>query len=171
MTESSQFEVVGGIAIVRLIGAHTFLQAVRRVTSAIVSAREERVAKLLSDVTQLIGIDPPSIGARNIMVREWALAAQGTVRGAMVARREFIDPQKFGVVVAANFGLIGNVFETEAEAMAWLRELDSRSPVIRALQSCPSRMTGKGRQRPVATGQLRQGNRKQNHDQGSLALG
>ncbi|MEP6634023.1 MAG: hypothetical protein ABJA62_07410 [Luteimonas sp.] len=41
----------------------------------------------------------------------------------MVARRETIDPQKFGVVVASNFGLHTNVFETEAEAMAWIREL------------------------------------------------
>ena len=30
---------------------------------------------------------------------------------------------KFGVVAAANFGLIGNGFTTEAEAMAWLREI------------------------------------------------
>jgi hypothetical protein len=31
-----------------------------------------------------------------------------------------IDPAKFGVTVAANRGLVSNVFTTEAEAVAWL---------------------------------------------------
>jgi len=31
-----------------------------------------------------------------------------------------IDPQKFGVTVALNRGLICDVFTTEAEAIAWL---------------------------------------------------
>jgi hypothetical protein len=38
----------------------------------------------------------------------------------MVARAEMIDPRKFGVTVAANRGLMSDIFTTEAEARAWL---------------------------------------------------
>ena len=38
----------------------------------------------------------------------------------MVARAEMIDPNKFGVTVAANRGLVSNIFTTETEARAWL---------------------------------------------------
>jgi hypothetical protein len=39
----------------------------------------------------------------------------------VVARPEFIDPERFGVVAAANFGLTVQVFEREEDAFAWLR--------------------------------------------------
>ena len=42
----------------------------------------------------------------------------------MVARAEMIDPQKFGVTVAENLGLITDVFTLQAEALAWLRALE-----------------------------------------------
>jgi preprotein translocase subunit YajC len=41
----------------------------------------------------------------------------------MVARAEMIDPKKFGVTVAANSGLVGDVFESEEKALAWLRSV------------------------------------------------
>jgi hypothetical protein len=40
-----------------------------------------------------------------------------------VARLEMIDPRKFGVAVAATAGLKADVFVTEEEAVAWLRQL------------------------------------------------
>ncbi len=40
---------------------------------------------------------------------------------ALVARPDFIDAERFGVVAAANFGLTGQVFEGEDEARGWLR--------------------------------------------------
>jgi hypothetical protein len=39
----------------------------------------------------------------------------------MVARPDMIDPQKFGVTVARNAGLTGEVSESEEEARAWLQ--------------------------------------------------
>jgi hypothetical protein len=33
------------------------------------------------------------------------------------------NPQKFGVTVAANSGLIGDIFTTEEAAITWLRSL------------------------------------------------
>jgi hypothetical protein len=46
----------------------------------------------------------------------------------MVARAEMIDPQKFGVTVAALRGLVSNVFTTEVEARAWLDARPGRGP-------------------------------------------
>ncbi len=54
------------------------------------------------------------------MVREWAAAAQGALRLAMVLQAELIDPQKFGMVAARNAGLVGDVFTEEPQARAWL---------------------------------------------------
>jgi hypothetical protein len=58
----------------------------------------------------------------------WADEASGGVRLAMVARAEMIDPEKFGVTVAANRGLVSNIFTTELEARAWLDAGDRRGP-------------------------------------------
>ena len=45
---------------------------------------------------------------------EWAdEGGRGGVCLAMVARQEMIDQQKFGVTVAANRGLVSNIFTTE----------------------------------------------------------
>ena len=38
----------------------------------------------------------------------------------MVVRAEIIDPQKIGVVMAQNRGVSGDVFTSEAAAIAWL---------------------------------------------------
>jgi len=43
------------------------------------------------------------------------------VQIAVIARPEMIDPQKFGIVVATNFGALANAFASEAEALDWLR--------------------------------------------------
>ena len=56
-------------------------------------------------------------------MREWARAAGGAVRLAMVARPEMIDPQKFGVTVAANIGLNADVSTSDEEALHWPEEL------------------------------------------------
>jgi hypothetical protein len=45
---------------------------------------------------------------------------------AMVVRPEMMDPDKFEVTVATNRGLIGNVFDSEKEALAWLLNADAR---------------------------------------------
>ena len=44
----------------------------------------------------------------------------GALRVAIVARPELIDPQKTGVLMAQNRGVNGDVFEHEADALAWL---------------------------------------------------
>jgi hypothetical protein len=90
------------------------------VSEAIVLARAQNLRKLLADTSAWTGFRPPSIIARFFAVQKWAKASGGRVRVAMVARPEMIDPHKFGVTVARNYGLLGDIFASEAEALAWL---------------------------------------------------
>jgi hypothetical protein len=72
------------------------------------------------DTTALTGFPAPDTFQRFLAAVGWAESAGGRLRLSMVARAEMIDPAKFGVTVAANRGLVSNVFTTEAEALAWL---------------------------------------------------
>jgi len=122
MAASNRLEVVEDVGYCRLSGNHGFQQSVKAIIEAITAAREQGLRSLLVDIVELRGFDAPGIAERHGMVRAWAEAAQGMLRVAMVAPPTFIDPEKFGVVAAANFGLIGNVLRSEAEALAWLDE-------------------------------------------------
>jgi len=121
MTDSYRFEIIDDVAVVRLVGDHRFAAASKLVSSMLAEALRRRHDKLLVVATELTGFDPPGLAARHEMMREWAHAAQALVRCAMVVRPEFIDPEKFGVLAARNLGLMADVFETEADALAWLR--------------------------------------------------
>jgi hypothetical protein len=79
---------------------------------------------LLVVVTDVTGYEVPSLAMRLSMAREWADASGGVVSAAMVCRPEFIDPEKFGVTMAASFGFVANAFESENEALDWLRGLE-----------------------------------------------
>lgn len=115
-------ERIGDTGIVRPTGQASIEDAVALVTAAIVEARRLRLTGLVVAVTGLSGFGPPSVAVRHAMVREWAHAAEGRLRVALVVPPDFIDPAGFGVVAAANFGLAGNPFETEAAALDWLRD-------------------------------------------------
>ena len=121
MSLSNRLEVLDDMGQYRLTGTQTFQQTVQAVTEGICACREQGLRKMLIVNTEAVGFEPPSIVDRHAMVRTWAEAAQGMVKIAMVVRPEFIDAEKFGVVAGANFGLTSNVFGTEAEALAWLR--------------------------------------------------
>ncbi|MFT3806532.1 STAS/SEC14 domain-containing protein [Arenimonas sp.] len=123
MNDSTPLPVTDDIAVFRLSGDFRFGQVVDRVAEAVERAAASGQTRLLIDITDATGFAPPSLADRHAMVRRLAEAARGFVRGAMVVRPAFIDPQKFGVVAAANFGLVSNVFQREDEAMAWLRSL------------------------------------------------
>ena len=121
MTDELQyFEIVGDHAEYRPSGQVSQDQMVQLVTSAIAFAREQHIGKLLVVACGLTGFKSPSISDRYHFIREWAETGRG-VRFALVARPEMIDPQKFGVTVAANSGLIADIFASEDEALAWLQ--------------------------------------------------
>ena len=125
MTDPHPFEIVDDVAVFRLVGDHRLTTASKLVASTLAEAYRQRHDRLLIVASELRGVDPPGIAARHQMMREWAHAAQAWVRCALVVRPEYIDPERYGVFAARSFGFIANVFDNEADAIAWLRGLEA----------------------------------------------
>ena len=120
MEAPEHLEIAGEFARFFPRGHVSLQEAVARVSHAIAYSRDRKIRRLLVNVTELTGFDPPSLSARYWLIQEWARESGGVVAVAMVARAEYIDPEKFGVVVAAVAGLRGDVFVSESEALGWL---------------------------------------------------
>lgn len=120
MDELNGFVVETGRGLYHPVGFVSFTEAVELVRGAIAAARRNQVRDLLVDTTALTGFPSPNTFQRFLAAVDWADEASGGVRLAMVARAELIDPKKFAVTVAANRGLVSNIFTTEQEARAWL---------------------------------------------------
>jgi len=123
MTAPENFELLEDYAVFRPTGRVSLAKGVQWVTSAITYCRERGIRKLLVDTCSLTGFAPPAVHTRYFFMHEWAAAAAGAVCIAMVARPEMIDPEKFGVTVGRNAGLVCDVFSLESEADAWLRNV------------------------------------------------
>ena len=121
MNELQHFEIVGDHAEYRPTGEVSLAQAGQLVMSAIAFAREQHVRKLLVVTSGLTGFKSPDTFDRYYLIHELVKASGGAVRLAVVARPEMIDPQKFGVTVAANSGLTADIFASEDEALEWLQ--------------------------------------------------
>jgi hypothetical protein len=104
------------------------------VDAALAFARARGLREVVADVTALAGFPSPTVVDRFWIVSRWAETAGNRVRLAVVACPEHIDPARFGVTVARNRGLEGNVFVAEAEAVGWLDSLpnvaSSESPGV-----------------------------------------
>jgi len=117
------FEQVGTRGFYRPVGEVSFEQAVDMVAQAMRHARTLGLVDLLANTTRLTGFPTPSVFARYAMATKWAENTGSTLRVAMVARAEVVDPQKIGVLMMQNRGGNGDVFTSETDAIAWL---DSR---------------------------------------------
>ena len=113
-------EVKEGICRFRPRGECSLVQAVDLINRAIAYCRDQQVAKLLVNGTDLVGVSVPSLVDRFLMVEEWAQEAKGMVVVVLVAHAEHIHPEKFGVKVAADFGLTLDVYTSETDALKWL---------------------------------------------------
>ena len=116
----SSFEVLGDIACFSLGGEQDLVGGVHQITDAILRAKARGVAKLLVDISGITGVEPPSVEMRFWLMGEWAKAGRGSVRLALVTRREFISEDRFGVAFGMNQGFISNLFVTRESALAWL---------------------------------------------------
>lgn len=123
MEQLAHFAVVGRRGFYRPSGKVSFEQAVELVGMAMRHARSLELSSLLVNTNGFTGITPPTIFARHALAVKWAESAGARLHVALVARPEFIDPQKIGVLMAQNRGVSGDVFTNEASAIAWL---DSR---------------------------------------------
>jgi hypothetical protein len=108
-------------------GACSLVEAVDLVQQAIDQCRKRHIARLLFNGTGLTGVPIPSLVDRFLMVEEWARTAQGMVIVSLVVHAEYIHPQKFGVVVAADLGLTCDVHTSEEDALRWLQATGASS--------------------------------------------
>jgi hypothetical protein len=120
MEAPEHFEVMEGYCCYRLSGHGPLAEAAGKVIEVIAFSRQQRIDKLLIDTTNWTGHGSPDTLERYTWAQAFAEAARSTVRVAMVVRPEMMDPDNFEVTVARNRGLMGNVFDSEREALAWL---------------------------------------------------
>ena len=113
-------EVVEGICRFHPRGECSLVEAVDLIGSAIRYCRERRIAKLLVNATGLVGMSVPGLVDRFLMVEEWAQKASGFVIVVLVVDAQYIHPEKFGVKVAADFGLMCDVYDSEPHALKWV---------------------------------------------------
>lgn len=113
-------EVKEGICEFRPRRECSLVEAVDLIDSAIAYCRDRGVSKLLVDTRGLVGVAVPSLMDRFLMVEEWARQAKGMVVVVLVVRAEYIHPEKFGMKVAADFGLTADIYASEADALKWL---------------------------------------------------
>jgi hypothetical protein len=92
------------------------------VSQAILYCREQGIPKLFVDATRLAGFPHQLYTTidRHWLAHEWAEKGRGTVVVAILAKPEYVDPEKFGSMVAQNFGLQLDTFTSEAEAWKFL---------------------------------------------------
>jgi hypothetical protein len=124
MNMADYLEVKAGIGEFRPRGECALVEAVDLITEAIAYCGNGRIDKLLVVTTGLVRVSIPTLVDRFLMVEEWARKSNGVVVVAMVASPEYIHPQKFGVTVAADFGLVADIFTSESDALRWLANYD-----------------------------------------------
>lgn len=113
-------EAFDGICRFALQGEVSLVEAVDLISGAIDHCRDRSIASLLVVATDVVGMSVPGLIDRFLMVEEWARKASGFVRVVLVVDPRYIHPNKFGVTVAADFGLICEVCDSELRARAWL---------------------------------------------------
>ena len=117
---ANSLQIEADLAVFRPQPVALLREAVVLVEQAILAACGRRCTALLVVYDAPGGFAPPSLAERQDMMRRWARAADGRLRMALVLPARYIDPERFGVAAAINYGLTGNVFEQEHEAREWL---------------------------------------------------
>jgi hypothetical protein len=120
MNVPEHFEVKAGYCCYRLSGHGRLAAAASKVIEVIAFSREQGTRNLLIDTTRWTGHKSPDTLERYQYARAFAEAAGSAVKLAMVVRPEMMDPEKFEVTVARNQRLVGNVFDSEQDALTWL---------------------------------------------------
>jgi len=123
MKAPDHFEVMEGYCCYRLSGHGPLAEAAGKVIEAIIYCREQGIRNLLIDTTKWTGHKSPGSIERFNVACAFTEAARSAVKLSMIVRPEMMDPRKFEVTVATNRGLIGNVFDSEKDALAWLLDL------------------------------------------------
>jgi hypothetical protein len=116
----SDFQFFEDYAVFRPSAELSIDDVIDLISQGISFTASRQVTRLMVDSTALTGFPSPTTWQRFQMGERWAAAARPGLRLAVVARPELIDPSRFGVTVARNRGLFGNVFSSVPEAIEWL---------------------------------------------------
>ena len=114
------FEVRDGVGVFRPVGECTMVEMVEAIRDAIGRTRAHEARGLLITARGVYGFAVPTLIDRFLAIEDWAEEADGMLSVALVVHPQYIHPRKFGVKVAADFGLTGDVFTSEVNARAWL---------------------------------------------------
>ena len=117
---TEHFEVRDGCAFSQLVGCVSLEQAADAVTRALIAARDRGIQRLLVDASQLTGFSSPTLADRYFIVRRWAAEVGKQVELSIVLQQHILDPDRFGIMVAANLGMRANAFSSPSEALTWL---------------------------------------------------
>src|SRR3954463_7678096 len=128
MIDRDDIKIVGGHAEFAPQFQLSLERAVLLIFDAIAYCRFHEHRRLLLNIKGLTGFRVPTLAERYWFVNEWAVAGGSKVVLAMVAPEELIDPEKIGVTMAYNAGMLANVFLDDNEALAWLNEAGRTPP-------------------------------------------
>jgi len=103
-------------------------RAIQMVDAVLAHARAHGIRELLVNGLGLTGFPSPTLSERFFLAEKWALTAGGALRLSLVVHAHMIDPEKFGMTVANNRGLVSDVFDNEPDAAAWLDRLGPQPP-------------------------------------------
>ena len=120
MTAVKDFETVGTRAFYRPIEEVSFERALDMCVGAINAARELGLFDIVVNSLGLSGFGPPDVFARYTMATRFVESAGSSLRVAIVARPEIMDPQKIALLMMQNRGVDCECFTNEAEALKWL---------------------------------------------------
>jgi len=109
------------------VGETTLGATTDAVNNAIKYCREAGIRCLLVNVKEVTGFPSPTIPERFEFISRWAGTSAGKVLISVVARPEMVLKDKFGVLIAANRGMVSDVFSDEDEATKWLKEACKRA--------------------------------------------
>ena len=113
-------QVLDKYAAYRPVSEVQYDDAVDLIDAVIEYCRQKGIGKLFVDITQLTGFPPPSTVERFSFAKKWAETAGGALVMSMLAPTEMIDPDRIGITMAGNRGLVSNVSDNESEAIKWL---------------------------------------------------
>ena len=115
------FELTDTYVCYRPVLETTLEEGIDLIDRAISYCRDNDIGCLLLDIRGLTGFPSPSVTDRFWLASQWAETARGRVVVSILAPAEMCLPDKIGITVATNRGLLCDVFEKEDEAVNWLR--------------------------------------------------
>lgn len=134
MGAPEDFSLEDGYGCFQPAGEFTLDEITRRIDRVIAYCRHNKIPALIANITQVTGFPPPTLTERFHFISHWAFTAAGKVAVCVIAPPEMVLADKFGVVIAGNRGMKGDVFTDHDEAVTWIKTHLARRPInIRSL--------------------------------------